>query len=237
MEKLETLWGGYTLAVGPAFPLSTDTMCLAAFTPVPPRCKAVDLGSGSGALGLLLCGKRPDCTVTGIELSPAAHEAALENIRRNQLENRLESRLGDIREIRGLLPAGQFSLVVSNPPYFTPGRGQPSPDPQRQSARASGTCPPAALFEAAAWLLPTGGKFCMVYRPERLTDLLWEARNHKLEPKRLRFVRHRTDSEASLVLLECRKGGGPGLKFDPDLVLYGPDGAPTPQTREIYHLL
>ncbi len=66
MEKLETLWNGITMATGSAFPLSTDSILLADFTPLGKNCKVADLGSGCGALGLLLCGKDESCRVTGI---------------------------------------------------------------------------------------------------------------------------------------------------------------------------
>ena len=57
----------------------------------------------------------------------------------------------------------------------------------------------------------------------------------RLEPKRLRFVRHSAASAVSLVLLEARLGGKPGLQIEPELVLYGPDGSESAACRRIYH--
>lgn len=236
MDKPELLWNGYTIRTGPAFPLSTDSMCLAHFAPLPGRRRVVDFGSGAGTLGLLLCGRQESCTVTGIEISPEAHKAACRNIQSNALEERLFSVLGDIRNIPTLLPCGQFDLAVSNPPYFIRGHGFASTGALRQTARETDVCSLDALFDAAAWCLPTGGRFCLVHRPERLTDLLCAARSHNLEPKRLCFLRHRPDSAAKTLLLECRRGGKPGLHLEKDWVLYHMDGSPTPLMREIYHL-
>ena len=117
---MDLLWGGLTFAPGRGFPLSTDSMVLADFVRLPRAARVVDLGSGGGLLGLLLCGKAPDCTVTGVELQAEAHQAALDNIARNRLD-RLSSILGDLRQVRTLLPGGVFSSVVSNPPYFSGG--------------------------------------------------------------------------------------------------------------------
>ena len=91
------------------------------------------------------------------------------------------------------------------------------------------------LFAAADWLLPTGGRFALVHRPERLTDLLCTARAHALEPKRIRFVRHRPEAGLSLVLLECRKHSGAGLRFEPELLLHDAAGRETAEARAIYH--
>lgn len=234
MEHLERLPGGYTLSTEGAYPLSTDTMCLAAFAPLGRNWRIADLGSGSGALGLLLCAREESCSVTGLELSETAHETALMNIARCGLGGRLSSLCGDIQNAKALLPPGGFQLVVSNPPYFPKGQGLSSGDPARKQAREE-SCPLESLFEAAAWCLPTGGRFCLSYRIEGLADLIWQARKYNLEPKRLCLVRHSAKTPPAFLLMECRRGGKPQLSLD-ELVLYGPDGRPTPPMREIYHL-
>ena len=71
---MEYLPNGYTLELAQgAFPLSTDSMVLAHFIRLPANAKVLDLGSGCGTLGMLLCAQREDCNVTGFEIDPAAH--------------------------------------------------------------------------------------------------------------------------------------------------------------------
>jgi len=209
-------------------------MVLGDFIGLPKGARVVDLGSGSGALGLLLCGRFPDCTVTGLELHVPSHEAALKNIARNGLEGRMESRLGDLRQVRTLLPAGAFHCVVSNPPYFSAGAS--SNGPAGPQARKELTCTLEDVFSAAAWLLLFHGSLYLVHRPERLTDLLILGRAHGLEPKELRMVCHEPGSIPSLVLLRCRRGAKPGLKLLPDLILHDLRGVPTSDFRRIYHM-
>lgn len=232
----ETLPGGLRLDTEGGFPLSTDSMCLGAFCPLFHGDRVVDLGSGCGTLGLLLLGRQREITVTGIEQSGTAHEKALENIRRNGLSDRMESIRGDLRlAVREFSP-GSFDLAVSNPPYFAPGRGRPCPDPARRAAREGNGCSPEELYAVAARLLPTGGRFCLCGRTEALTELLFWGRRQGLESKRLQFIRHRAGAAAKTLLLECRRGGGPGLKLEPDLILHEENGAPTAQMRRIYGL-
>lgn len=119
---MDLLWGGLTFAPGRGFPLSTDSMVLADFVRLPRAARVVDLGSGGGLLGLLLCGKAPDCTVTGVELQAEAHQAALDNIARNRLD-RLSSILGDLRQVRTLLPRGRLFQRGLQSPLFL--RGAP----------------------------------------------------------------------------------------------------------------
>ena len=226
---METIKNDFTLDLTGGFPLSTDSMVLADFVRLPKQASVLDLGSGSATLGLLLCARDALCAVTGIELDESAHAAALRNIARNGLGNRLHSICADLRTMP-IVP-GSFRVCVSNPPYFSGGeRHSRNPDARRED-----TCPPDALFTAAAKALCFGGDFFLVHKPDRLAQLCYEASSHGLEPKRLRLVRHRPDSPVSLILLACRKGGRPGLQLE-ELTLYHGDGTPTDDYRRIYHL-
>ena len=74
---MEYLPGGYTLQLAEGcFPLSTDSVVLSHFVKLPRSAKVLDLGSGCGTLGLLLCSKDSNVHVVGMELNPVAHEAA-----------------------------------------------------------------------------------------------------------------------------------------------------------------
>lgn len=234
MKNEETLWNGITM-IQPenGFRLGADSILLAQFLSLPKGAKVADLGSGCGTLGLLLCASDAACAVTGVEIDGEAHRLALENIARNGLEGRLSSVPGDVREIRALLPAGSFSCVISNPPYFPAGSGTASRE--NAAARSEKTLSIGELCAAAAWLLPNGGRFALAYRPERLCDLFCAMREHGVEPKRVQFVRHSADSPVFLALVEGRRGGRPGLTFLPDFCVYTPDGAETEAYRAACH--
>ena len=229
----ETLWNGITLQQHHSqFRLSTDSVACAWFARFASRSKIADLGCGSGAIGLMLLASDPTLQVTGIELQPDAAAMAQENGQRNSVN--FTAIHGDLREIRTLLPANSMDGVISNPPYFPVGSGLTASGPL-SAARSEETCSLAQLCDAADWLLRWGGKFVMVHRPERLVDLIWELRSRKLEPKRIRFVRHKPASPVSLVLLEARKGRKPGLSYEPDLVLMTEQGLETEEYRNMYH--
>ncbi len=229
---MEYLQNGFELNIAPgAFPLSTDSILLADFARLPKQARILDLGAGCGTLGLLLCAKDASCTVTGIELNETAHTAAVENITRNALQDRLFSICGDLRSIPSQFPSGSFHCCVSNPPYFTGGPASKT----APEARRDDNCTISELFASAAWALRYGGDFYLVHKPERLAEICACAVNAGLEPKRLRLVRHDASSNVSLILLQCRKGGKPGLIWE-ELCLHNPDGTPTDEYKKIYHL-
>ncbi len=228
---METLPKGLTLEIpAGAFPLSTDSMALAAFARLPKNARVLDLGSGCGTLGLLLCAGQDGCTVTGMELEEQAHQAALANIRRNGLEDRMVSICADLRSVSERFSPGSFSCCISNPPYFSGG-----PESRRTPlARRQDACTPAELMASAAWALKSGGDLFLVQRPERLAELIARGAEQRLEAKRLCLLRHRAGGPVSLILLQLRKGARPGLILE-EQALYTADGRPTPYYREIYH--
>ena len=229
---MEHLPNGFTLELcSGAFPLSTDSMVLTHFVRLPKHASVLDLGSGCGTLGLLLCAKDPGCTVTGMELDEDAHAMALENILRNRLTERMDSILGDLRQVPQRFSPGQFSCCVSNPPYFTGGAvSQTLP-----LARQESCCTPEDLLQCGSKALKFGGDFFLVHKPERLAELIAVAGKYHLEAKRLGLVRHKEGGPVNLILLQLRKGAKPGLIWE-EIILHHADGSPTPVYNEIYHI-
>ncbi len=229
---MEHLHNGFTLELSQgAFPLSTDSIALAGFARLPKNAAVLDLGSGCGTLGLLLCASYADCSITGVELDPAAHTMALQNARRNGISSRLGSICEDLCNIPSFLEAGSFSCCISNPPYFSGGFESKT----LPLARSEGSCSLDTLFKSAAWALKYGGDFFLVHKPQRLAEICAAASRHTLEPKRLCLLRHKADGPVALILLQCRKGGKPGLIFEEE-ALYDPSGQPTEYFRRLYHL-
>ena len=188
------------------FPLGSDTLALGDFATLRRNWRVCDLGTGSGALLLLLKRREQTLALTGIELDPLSAQTARENLARNSLAG--EIRQEDLRQTP--LSAGSFDLVVSNPPYFPLHAG-----PSAGNARSEKTCTLDELCACAARLLRNGGRFSLCHRPERLTDLMCSLRKFGLEPKRLKLLAHAPGHAPFLVLLECVKQGRPGLEILP----------------------
>ena len=206
MPKPEQL-GPYTLEQPDGvFPLGSDTLALGAFATLRPQWRVCDLGTGSGALLLLLAGREPSLALTGVELDAAAAQAAENNLNANGLKGQILC--CDLRSAP--LPTGRFDLVISNPPYFSVGSGTSG-----GSARCEETCTLDELCAAAARLVKNGGRFALCHRPERLTDVLCTLRAHGLEPKRLKLLAHSPAHSPSAVLVEAVRRGKPGLDIAP----------------------
>lgn len=215
--------------------VTTDSVLLADFAAVRGGEKGADLGCGSGLLMMLLLRRESVLQMAGLEIQPEALRLAEENLRINGLLERAELVCGDLRETVKRLPNGGFDFVISNPPYFPPESGRMPPDGARETARGETALKLPELCAAASRLCRSGGRIFLCHRPERLVSLLQEMRAHHLEPKRIRFVHHDLHAPASLLLLEGRKDGKPGLSVEAPFLIRGEDGAETEEYRRICH--
>jgi len=236
MEHWESLKpGGFRFVYDDTlFPPGTDSFLLSSLPRLKPGLRVCDLGSGTGLLGLLLLQRQPQLRVWGVEIQEAAVRLAKRAAEENALSDRLTFHCGDLRQVRQHFPTGSFDLVISTPPYYAPSSGRMTESAPLRQARAEISCTPEELCQAAAYLLRWGGSFYLVHKPERLTDLMCALRAAVIEPKRLRFVCARAGSAPSLILLEGRRGGKPGLDIEPPLILQTESGAPTAEVDTIY---
>ena len=189
------------------FPLGQDSLALGAFATLRRGDKVCDLGCGAGALLLLLAARTAPLTLTGVEQDPADSALARHNLAQNGLAGEIIT--GDLRQVCKTLPAGGFSLVVANPPYFKAGSGAHGGSARTEEAVLEDWC------AAAGRLVKNGGRFALVHRPERLAELFAALTAHGLEPKRLALLQHRLDSPPSAVLVEAVRQGRPGLEILP----------------------
>jgi len=238
MLVFEELWPG-----GPKFAqrkgvfmFSTDSVLLADFANMSKVRRCADLGCGAGVLAVLLAEKNREAFIDGVEIQPESAALCRENVEANGLENRVRVICGDLREHRKLFKAGEYDLVVSNPPYFPVGRGGVSPVEERDLARSESMCSLSDLCRAAAYLCRFGGSFALVHRPERLSEIFCAMTKAGIEPKRLRLVSARAQSPPSFALIEGRRGGKPGLAIEPLLVMHDEEGNFTQEMKRIYHL-
>lgn len=219
--KTDRLWPGGPLyrQYEAVFPLSSDTAWLGDFVRLAGVESVCDLGCGGGALSLQLLGRKPGLRVSAIDIQPAAAAAARENAALNGFS--AEVVCGDLRDSGSFFRPGSFDLVVSNPPYYPRSGGVAAG--ARGMARQE-SCTPAELCAAAARLLRQRGRFCLVYPPERLSELLCAMTAAGVEPKRLRMVQKNIGAAPCALLIEGVRGGGRGLQILPPLLTEDGEG-------------
>lgn len=218
----------------------TDAYLLAAAIPNRSGARAVDLGSGTGILPLLLCAKNKVATVTAVEIQPAFAALTRRNAALNGFSDRIRVLETDVRRLTLSDTGGEVDLVCSNPPYLRRNSGRTNIHPEKEIARHEVHGTVADFCHAAGRILRTKGKFFCVWKPERLRELFAAMTDSRLEPKRLTFIHADLTREPCAVLAEAVKDASPDLRVTPPLILYEPIRKAgevrtmTAQAREIY---
>ncbi|CUH95446.1 hypothetical protein P22_1517 [Propionispora sp. 2/2-37] len=205
------------------FCFSLDAVLLAHFATVRPDDRAVDLGTGTGVIALLLTARGIN-SITGVELNGLMADRAVRSVQLNRLEEKISILQADLRTLKGVLPAGGYGLVVSNPPYRPVGGGYLNPRDSMAMARHEITATLMDVILAARYLVKYRGRFAMVHLPERMPEILKVMSDAGIEPKRLQLVYPSCRKSPNMLLVEGIRGARPGLKVLPPFIVYRDDG-------------
>lgn len=216
------------------FCFGMDAVLLSGFAVVKPGEKAIDLGTGTGIIPILLEAKYEGEHYTGLEIQDEVAEMAARSVALNHLEEKVSIVKGDIKEASRLFGAASFDVVTSNPPYMNDAHGLKNPDLPKAIARHEVLCTLDDVAREAAKLLRPGGRFYMVHRPHRLIEIITALTKYKLEPKRMKMVHPFVDKEANMVLIEAVRGGKSMIKVEAPIVVYREPGVYTQEIYDIY---
>ena len=213
---------------------SIDSILLACHAEPRPGDKVVDLGTGCGIIPMILAYREPNLKIFGIELQKELADIASSNVKENLMDSTITIFCKDMKELRNDMISGPVDLVVSNPPYRKAESGRINPDMQRAVARHEITVCLDDITKTVRRVLRTAGRFITIYSAERTTDLLTHLRTSGIEPKSFRMIHSGAKTQAKLILVEGIKGGHPGVKIGPPIIIYDEKGAYTQEVQEMF---
>lgn len=213
---------------------SIDAVILAHHVRPRPGERVVDLGTGCGIVPLIVAYRHPATHMFGIEIQKELADIADDNVRENGMQETVRIVHGDMQTIQPAMFQGPVDIVVSNPPFHKAASGRINPNRQRAVARHEIRVTLLDVVKAAGDILKTAGLFVLVYTSERLPELVQHMRACRIEPKNVRFIHSRRDSESKLMMMEGIKQGRPGLKVGPPIVIYNEDGTYTKEVADMF---
>lgn len=144
--------------------------------------RALDVGTGTGLLALMLAQRSDRLLIDAIEIDPAAAQQAAENVAGSVFADRIRVQQGDFRDFDPG-PEVHYDLVICNPPYFSHSRK--TADTGRNLARHSDSLDLARLFSGAAKLLSKYGKISIIVPSDQASSAKDLAGSHGLFPERI----------------------------------------------------
>lgn len=214
----ESLGEGITVFCSETHRFGTDAIELAKFANPKIAKKACDLGTGCGIVALELLRQNKNLTVTAVDIQKEAIELVEKARTQNNLQDRLFPICTDLKQLDKSL-FSSYDLVTMNPPYKRAGAGIMSENQGINIARFELKCTFDDCCKAAAKLLKPSGRFCICHRPERLSDIFYDMRNNKIEPKILQTVCQRKGDAPMLVLVMGQRNGNSGITILPELYI------------------
>lgn len=225
-ERLDDLQiNGYELIQHPGkFCFGMDAVLLANFARVKKNECALDLGTGTGIIPILLTAKTEGRHFTGLEIQEESADMARRSVAYNHLEEKVNIVTGDIKEAADIFGPASFDVITTNPPYMIGHHGIANPSDAKAIARHEVLCDLNDILRESARILKPRGRFYMVHRPFRLAEILSKMIQVGIEPKRMRMVHPFVDKEPNMVLIEGMRGANSRMRIEPPLVVYKEQG-------------
>ena len=237
-ERVDDLQNGYFVIQDPKkFCFGMDAVLLSGFARVKKGETALDMGTGTGIIPILLSQRTEGKHFTGLEIQAECAEMADRSVKYNCLEDRIQIVEGDIKEAAGIFGAASFDVVTCNPPYMIGQHGLTNPHMPKAIARHEILCTFDDVANQAARVLKDRGRFYLVHRPFRLVELMAALTKYKLEPKRMQLVYPYIDKEPNMVLIEACIGGNSRIQIERPLVVYEKPGVYTKDILELYQMV
>lgn len=207
------------------FSFSLDSVLLPNFVKIPKNCKNVlDIGTGNAPIPLILTTKT-DAEITAIEVQKEIFEMAKETVEINNLGNKIKLINDDVNNIGKYYDCEYFDIILSNPPYFKVAEMSKKNDNiVKANARHELLLNLEQLISISFKYLKNNGVFAMVYRTERLTDVLNVMRKNRIEPKRITMIFPKENLNSNLFLIEGIKNAKHGLKEVNKIIVHDNNG-------------
>ena len=233
-ETLDSIKNIKLLQSKTGYRFSVDALLLENFISKERIGSAVELGTGSGIISILLAKRIREIKITAVEIQKSLAERAKKNSEINGLHDRIKILNMDIKMLRQIFPPNGFDIVFTNPPFRKTRSGRISKDIERATARHEMKINLPELIDTASYHLRDTGSLYIIYHPFRLVELISMLLKKHLEPKRMRFVHSEIGEDAKMVLVEAVKNSGTWLKIDPPLYIYEESGEYTVEMQSIY---
>ena len=236
-EKIHELLGYESIKIiqdEDMFSFSLDSMLLANFIDTTGAKRIIDLGTGNGPIPLFLTLKTKACII-GVEIQKEVASLAKRSVELNHFEDQIEIINDDLKGIYKKVGANSFDIVSSNPPYFPYKEDSMiNKNDYLTIARHEVKAKLTDIILEAKKLLIDGGRFYMVHRVNRLTEVIKALEDNNFGIKKMQMIYPKTDGDAMMFLVEARKNKPSDLKIIKPLYVYDGDNY-TSEVLEIFN--
>ncbi|MCK5808682.1 methyltransferase [bacterium] len=167
---------------------------------------ALEVGSGSGVISILLKKRGFRGDITAVEIDEATTSLLKENITANNLDDVINPIGGDFFSQDVIALQERYDIVFSNPPFFSSTNSQLlSDNTGKYNARHEVLFTIPEFSEKSSKILKKGGNLFVVFPVERMQYLLANLERNSLYAQEIIFIKEHQTNNPSLFLLHARK--------------------------------
>ena len=194
------------------FKFSLDSMLLANFVGINMSdSKLLDFCTGNCPIPIILSNSIKN--IVAFEVQKEIYELGNESLKLNNINN-VKLINDDIKNIGNYYEEGYFDIITCNPPYFKViDSSKINNNSVKATARHEILIKLEDIVSLAYKYLRDKGKLYIVYRPDRLMELLKLFDKYKFGVKKLQCCYNNSDSLSSMILIEAMKNGQDDLKI------------------------
>lgn len=217
------------------FNFSLDSVLLPNFVDITKKTKMIlDMCTGNAPIPLILSTKT-DAKIYAVELQKEVYNLAKETIKINKLDNQIVLINNNIKNLKKIFNTETFDIITCNPPYFKKKEDSIiNENIVKSIARHEIEMELEDVILISKALLKNEGSLVLVHRTDRLIEIIELMRKHNIEPKRMRLIYPKINTESNLVLIDGRKNGKKGLKILPPLYIHNDDNSYTKEVLEMF---
>lgn len=217
------------------FNFSLDSILLPNFVDITKKTKMIlDMCTGNAPIPLILSTKT-NAKIYAVELQREVYNLAKETIKINKLDNQIVLINNNIKNLKKIFNTETFDIITCNPPYFKKKEDSIiNENIVKSIARHEIEMELEDVMLISKALLKNEGSLVLVHRTDRLIEIIELMRKHNIEPKRMRLIYPKINTESNLVLIDGRKNGKKGLKILPPLYIHNNDNSYTKEVLEMF---
>ena len=174
----------------------------------------LDIGSGSGILGLLVCRDHDRLNLNQCEIQEKFQKLTALNSKNNKIQNHIYK-----DDFSGCTFDKTFDICVSNPPFYH-SDVMKSLNENIKIARYNDSLPLEKFIKKTYNILSSKGKFFFCYDVKQINDIIYLLNKHKFNIEAMQFVYPSVNKNATLILVYARKNSKSKTKVLPPLIVF-----------------
>lgn len=188
----------------------------------------LDIGSGSGILGLLVSKDFEKIKLNQCEIQEIFQFFTEKNSFTNNISSKLYK--GSFLEI---IFDKKFDICISNPPFYHSDVIK-SENESLKIARYNDSLPLEKFIEKSSQILKSEGKFFFCYDCKQINQIILLLNKYKFNLESLQFIHPKSNKDSTLVLVYAKKSSKSLTKICNPLVVFSEDNSFTKEVNEIY---